>query len=230
MCRENPRPAGNGTEQDARMELATARRNMIERQLRPAPVADERVLAAFDAVPREAFAPAAQRALAYADLELPLPCGQRMMTPRTEALLLQALAPRPGERILEVGAGSGFLAACMAALGARVDALELHAELAAAARAALAAQEAGAVTVHHADAWDWQPETSYDAVALTGSLPAYDPRFERWLDPPGRLLAIVGAPPVAEARLVHCYAPGQRAVRSLFELPARPLARPGDGA
>ena len=212
------------------MELATARRNMIERQLRPAPVADERVLAAFDAVPREAFAPAAQRALAYADLELPLPCGQRMMTPRVEALLLQALAPRPGERVLEVGAGSGFLAACMAALGARVDALELHAELAAAARAALAAQAVDAVTVHHADAWDWQPETSYDAVALTGSLPAYEPRFERWLEPPGRLFAIVGAPPVAEARLVRCYAPGQRAVRSLFELPARPLARPGDGA
>ena len=211
------------------MELAAARRNMIERQLRPAPVASERVLAAFEAVPREAFAPAELRARAYADLELPLPGGERMMTPRTEALLLQALDPRPGERVLEVGAGSGFLAACMAALGARVDSLERRAELAAAARAALAAQGAAAATVHHADAWDWRPEAPYDAVALTGSLPEYDPRFEDWLRPSGRLFAIVGAPPVAEARLVRCYAPGQRAVQSLFELAARPLARPGDG-
>ena len=211
------------------MELATARRNMIERQLRPAPVASERVLAAFAAVPREAFAPAALRARAYADLELPLPGGERMMTPRAEALLLQALEPQPGERVLEVGAGSGFLAACMAALGARVDSLERRAELAAAARAALAAQGAAAAAVHHADAWAWEPEAPYDAVALTGSLPAYDPRFEDWLAPGGRLFAIVGAPPVAEARLVRCYAPGQRVVQSLFELPARPLARPGGG-
>lgn len=211
------------------MELATARRNMIERQLRPAPVASERVLAAFATVPREAFAPAALRARAYADLELPLPCGQRMMTPRVEGLLLQALEPRPGERVAEVGAGSGFLAACMAALGARVDTLELHAELADAARAALAAQGIDAATVHRADAWDWRPAEPCDAVVLTGSLPDYDPRFEDWLAAGGRLFAIVGAPPVAEARLVRCHAPGQRAVQSLFELPARPLERPGGG-
>ena len=211
------------------MEQATARRNMIERQLRPAPVASERVLAAFDAVPRAAFAPAELRARAYADLELPLPCGQRMMTPRVEALLLQALDPRPGERVLEVGAGSGFLAACMAALGARVESLELHAELAEAAGAALAAQGLDAATVRHADAFDWRPKEPVDALALTGSLPAYDPRFEDWLAPGGRLFAIVGAPPVAEARLVRCYAPGQRAARSLFELSARPLERPGGG-
>ena len=207
------------------MEPELARRNMVQRQIQAGAVRDARVLAAFSAVPREAFAPPAYRAQAFAEMEIPLPCGQRMMTPRTEALTLEALRLQPGERVLEIGAGSGFLAACMARLGARVDSVEYHAELARAASAALARHGFGAVRVRQTDVWDWEPAERYDAVVATGSMPFYDDRFERWVRDGGRLFAVVGTAPAMDAGMVHVLQPGRVWRESLFESQLAPLIR-----
>lgn len=209
------------------MNPETARRNMVERQLRGSSVLDARVLAAFLEVPREDFVPSGYVGQAFADAAVPLPCGQRMMSPRNQGLLLQALAPQPGERILEIGTGSGFLAACMRHLGAQVDSLELHPALAQAAEKALSARRGPAASVRAINAWAYQTPVRYDAVAITASMPDYDPHFEQWLKTSGRLFVTVGRPPVMEARLVRQYARAKTSTTSLFELELDPIAPAG---
>ncbi len=220
------------------MNIETARHNMVERQLRGGSVLDARALDAFLRVPREKFVPSEHSGQAFADMAIPLPCGQRMMSPRDQGLLLQSLAPRPGERILEVGTGSGFLAACMRHLGASVDSLELHPELAEAAGKALAStpwngepgqvgeSESPWVSTRAMNAWSYQTDIRYDAVSITASMPDYDPHFERWLKPEGRLFVVVGRPPVMEARLVRQHSPGKTYQKRLFELDLDPIAPP----
>ena len=207
------------------MELELARRNMVQSQIQAGAVRDARVLGAFADVPREAFVPAAHRARAFAELEIPLACGQRMMTPRTEALTLEAVALQPGERALEIGTGSGFLAACMARLGAQVDSVEYHAELADTARAVLARCGCDAVRVQQADVWDWEPAERYDAIVATASMPYYDDRFESWVHPGGRLFAVVGQAPAMDAGVVHVLQPGRAWRESMFESQLQPLIR-----
>jgi protein-L-isoaspartate(D-aspartate) O-methyltransferase len=107
---------------------------MISQQVRTWEVLDERVLEAMHSVPREVFVPAAWRSLAFADCALPLPCGKHMLTPMLVGRIMQALEVHPGGQVLEIGTGSGYLSACLAAMGASVHSMELHAELAAAAR------------------------------------------------------------------------------------------------
>src|SRR5579863_9069689 len=114
-----------------------AREQMVEQQVRAWDVLDERILDTLRAVPRERFVPASWRELSFADCELPLPCGKHMLRPMLVGRLLQTLAVRPGEQALEIGTGSGYVSACLAYLGARVRTIELHRELADAARATL---------------------------------------------------------------------------------------------
>lgn len=205
------------------MNTEAARIQMVNQQVRAWDVLDQAVLRTLREVPRERFVPAAYRNLAFADTAIPLPHGQCMMTPQVEGRLLQALAINPGDRVLEVGTGSGFLAACLATLGGQVTTLEIFADLAASARAVLEATGHGDVEVVPADVYAWQPAGSFDCIAVTGSLPVYDRRFEQWLSPGGRLFVIVGQEPIMDARLLRRGADAAVSTESLFETVITPL-------
>lgn len=204
------------------MQLA-AREQMIEQQVRAWDVLDARVLAILRQVPRELFVPPQQRFRAYADAEVPLARGQHMLRPSLVGRLLQALEVAPGERVLEVGAGSGFVTACLAAAGGRVRALEIFPELAELASRNLAAAGAREAEVVNADALNADSGVRYGAIALTGSLPVYDARFERQLEVGGRLFVVVGEPPVMEARRIRRVGEDAWATDSLLETVIDPL-------
>jgi protein-L-isoaspartate(D-aspartate) O-methyltransferase len=137
--------------------------------------------------------------------------------------MLQALGLERGERVLEVGTGTGFFAACLAELAGAVESLEIHEGLAQGARATLAALGYGRVRVQTGDVFGLSLPPGYDAIVLTGSLPVYDPRFERALAVGGRLFAIVGLPPVMEARLVTRTAADAWLAETVLETCIEPL-------
>ncbi|HUO19703.1 MAG TPA: protein-L-isoaspartate O-methyltransferase [Steroidobacteraceae bacterium] len=205
------------------MQSAQAQEQMIEQQVRAWDVLDERVLGTLRRVPRAAFVPPAQRLRAYADAEVPLPQGQHMLRPSVVGRLLQALEPAAGLRALEIGTGSGFVAACLRAAGARVRTLELYAELAALAARNLADFGMSGVEVVNADALSAASGERYGLIAVTGSLPVYDGRFERQLEVGGRLFVVVGEAPVMDARLVRRISESAWATESLFETVIDPL-------
>jgi protein-L-isoaspartate(D-aspartate) O-methyltransferase len=190
---------------------------MIDQQVRAWDVLDQRVLDALGAVPRERFVPEAFRSLAFADAAIPLPEGQHMLPPKLDGRILQACAIERGARLLDVGSGSGFLAACCAALGARVETIELRPALAGLAADNLEAAGCAGVSVATADALKFVPRTSYDVVILGAALPAYDARFERWLAPGGRLFAVVGRAAPMSALLVTRVGAEEFARDRLFE-------------
>ena len=205
------------------LDVNTARRQMIEQQVRAWDVLDLKVLAAMERVPREEFTPPAYRELAFADMNVPLGHGQSMLAPKLEGRILQALELQPDDAVLEIGTGSGYFAACLGALARTVRSVEIFADLATAARANLLRTDVHNVAVEAADAFALADDTRYDAVVLSGSLPVYDPRFEPWLAVGGRLFAVVGQGPIMEARRVTCTAPGQWLRESLFETVMDPL-------
>lgn len=209
------------------MSVELAREQMIEQQVRAWEVLDDRVLSILRSVPRETFVPSGQRFLAFADVDVPLPHGQHMLRPNVAGRLLQALELTGAESVLEVGAGSGFLTACLAAASARVKSLEIFPDLANLARANLAAIGTPNVSVITADAMqagdDAAPATRYGAIAITGSLPTYDERFQQQLEVGGRLFVIVGEPPVMEARLIRRVSEDGWIAESLFETVVDPL-------
>jgi protein-L-isoaspartate(D-aspartate) O-methyltransferase len=151
------------------------------------------------------------------------------LRPSVAGRLLQALLPRPDEAVLQIGAGSGFLTACLRAMAAQVRSLEIFPELADAARRNLAALGMRDVEVLDADALNFDSGARYGAIAVTASLPLYEARFERMLTPGGRLFVVVGEAPVMDARLVRRTAEDAWSVASLFETVIDPLvnaARP----
>ncbi|GAB3734633.1 protein-L-isoaspartate O-methyltransferase [Luteimonas pelagia] len=199
------------------LDYAKARELMVEQQVRPWDVLDARVLDVLATLPREAFAPDAHRALAYADIALPIGHGEHMMKPVVEGRMLQALALDPDEDVLEVGTGSGFATACLGRLAREVVSLERHADLADAARARLDAHRVGDnIQVLEADALLWETDRRFDAVCVTGAVDVLPPRFLRWLRPGGRLFVVRGRAPAMEAVLVRA-AGGEPRVQSLFE-------------
>ena len=205
------------------MHTADAREQMIEQQVRAWDVLEERVLDVMRLVPRELFVPQGQRYRAYADVEVPLARAQHMLRPSVAGRLLQALLPQPGEAVLEIGAGTGFVTACLRAMAAQVRSLEIFPELADAARGNLAALGMRDVEVLDADALNADSGARYGAIAVTASLPLYDARFERMLTLGGRLFVVVGAAPVMDARLVRRTAEDAWSVESLFETVIDPL-------
>jgi protein-L-isoaspartate(D-aspartate) O-methyltransferase len=205
------------------IDVAAARRQMIEQQVRAWEVLDLAVLDAMQRVPREEFAPPAYRDLAFADTCVPLGHGQSMLAPKLEGRILQALEIGTEDRVLEIGTGSGYFAACLARLGGRVRSLEIFADLADAARANLARTGVHNVHVETLDAMTLADEGAYDVVAVTGSLPVYDTRFERTLAEGGRLFVVVGQGPVMEARRVTRTGPGDWLRETLFETSMDPL-------
>jgi protein-L-isoaspartate(D-aspartate) O-methyltransferase len=200
------------------MHTEFARVQMIEQQLRAWEVFDERVLDTVRAVPRERFVPEAWRELAFADCEIALPHGKRMLRPMIVGRILQKLSLRGGEEVLEVGTGSGYLSACLARLGGRVRSLELHRDLADFARANL---QATAPTlpceVVVADGMHLSDESRYEVVVLTASLPIYETRFERALKVGGRLFIVIGAGTLQQANLVTRVRDNEWQRQPLFE-------------
>lgn len=185
------------------MNFAQARFNMIEQQIRPWNVLDTGVLELLSTVSREAFVPAAHKALAFADLEIPLPGGQCMLAPRLEARLLQDLALQAHESVLEIGAGSGFMAALLSHRAAQVLSVELLPELVEMARNNL--QKAGIrnVTVRQDDGAKLSAaHGTFDAIVLSGSVTQVPHDLLQRLNVGGRLIAIVGDEPQMRATLV----------------------------
>ncbi|WP_411852067.1 protein-L-isoaspartate O-methyltransferase family protein [Stenotrophomonas sp. LGBM10] len=196
------------------IDYAHARELMVEQQIRPWDVLEIRVLDVLARLPREAFVAESHKALAYADIELPLGFGQKMMKPVIEGRTLQALDLQPGDEVLEIGTGSGYLSACMGELAREVLSLEIEPELAATARARLDAAGLGNnVRIETADALAWDTERRFDAICVTAAVDTVPARFTQWLRPGGRLFVIRGQSPVMEAVLVKT----DGSIDSLFE-------------
>ncbi len=188
------------------MNLEQARFNMIEQQIRPWDVLDPGVLALLARVRREDFVPAAHRALAFVDTQVPLLEGAQqgacMLEPRVEARLLQELRVQPNERVLEVGSGSGFMACLLGHQASHVVSLEIRADLAGFAAANLAASGPGNVQVRHADGSAGLPgEAPFDVIVLSGSVAQVPRALLEQLKVGGRLIAIVGHEPIMRAQL-----------------------------
>lgn len=206
------------------MNFEQARFNMVEQQIRTWEVLDQQVLDLLFRVHREDYVPPQYRALAFADMEIPLGHGEKMLAPRMEARMLQELALRPADKILEVGTGSGYMTALLASLGGHVYSVDIIPEFPQAAGVRLTAHGIANATLETGDAArGWDRRAPYDAIVLTGSVPVLPAAFLKSLQPGGRLIAVVGEPPVMEARLITCVAAGAYDAVELFETCIAPL-------
>lgn len=197
---------------------------MVEQQIRTWEVLDQTVLDLLYALPREDFVPPAFRTLAFADMEIPIGEGEKMMAPKMEARVLQELGLHKTDRVLEVGTGSGYLTALLARRAAQVTSLEVRPALAAFGRANLERHGADNVVAEIGDGARGDPKRApYDAIVLTGSTPVLPRSLLEQLAPGGRLFAVVGEPPVMVARLVTCTAPGAYRSVELFDTVLAPL-------
>lgn len=211
------------------MNIEQARFNMIEQQIRPWEVLDQGVLSLLAVVHREDFVPPACRALAFIDTEVPLPDGQCMLAPRVEARLLQELKLTAADHVLEVGAGSGYMAALLANQAERVTTLEIRPALAAMARASLQRAGIGNTQVVEADgAQGHAAQAPFDAIVLSGSVSDVPPALLAQLKIGGRLVAIVGQEPVMHAVHIRRIAEQQYKRSELFDTVAPRLSGFGE--
>jgi protein-L-isoaspartate(D-aspartate) O-methyltransferase len=203
---------------ETQMNIEQARFNMIEQQIRPWEVLDPQVLDLLFVVKREDFVPDAYRNLAFADMEIPLGSGQAMLAPKIEAKLLQELDITKTDKVLEIGTGSGYMAALLAARAEHVVTVESRPELAEVARRNLERAGVNNVTVEVGNgANGWAQRGPYDAIVVSASLPAVPAALLRQLRVGGRLAVIVGEAPVMEAQLITCSAEGVYNTVNLFE-------------
>jgi protein-L-isoaspartate(D-aspartate) O-methyltransferase len=208
------------------MNIEQARFNMVEQQIRTWEVLDQSVLDSLYVVRREEFVPAAYRALAFSDLEIPLPTddGQKMLQPKVEARIVQEVSPKANERVLEIGSGSGYLTALLAHRAEHVFSVEISSALKALAETNLNKAGIRNVTLEQGDgAQGWSAHAPYDVIVLGGSTPVLPDALLAQLKAGGRLFAIVGEAPVMEARLYTCVAPGSHNSTGLFETVVAPL-------
>jgi protein-L-isoaspartate(D-aspartate) O-methyltransferase len=199
------------------------REQMIEQQVRAWDVLDGRVLELLRRIPREHFVPPAQRVFAFADIEVPLPHGQRMLRPSVAGRLLQALELTGSERVLELGAGSGFITACLAAAAVQVQSFEIIPELAALARENLASLGVRNAEITTGDGLQLDGRKRYTAIAVTASMPVYEKVFQAQLEIGGRLFVVVGEAPVMDARVIRRTSEDVWTTTSLFETVIDPV-------
>ena len=205
------------------LNIEQARFNMIEQQIRPWDVLDQRVLDTLARIPREEFVPQRYRNLAFADIAIPLGHEQVMMHPNVEGRVLQALQIQPQDRVLEIGTGSGYLTACLAQLGNQVLSVDIIAQFTETAAQRLRDHGVHNVQLQTGDAaQDWGHE-SYDVIVLTGSLPELPSSWLQRLAVGGRLFVIVGTEPIMEAGLVVRSSEQEWLSESLFETAIPPL-------
>ena len=199
-----------------------ARFNMVEQQVRTWDVLDSRVLDLMASLPREQFVPARYTNLAFADVRIPLGHGQEMMPPREEGRLVQALDVQPGDSILEVGTGSGYVTALLASLGRHVYSVDIIPEFITGAQSRLDNLNLGSkVTLEVGDASaGWDHYGPYDVIAITGSLIELPESFKRSLKVGGRLFAIEGEGPTSTAKLITRTAEERSTTENLFETQA----------
>jgi protein-L-isoaspartate(D-aspartate) O-methyltransferase len=205
------------------MNIEQARFYMIEQQIRPWDVLDQGVLDLLSIVKREEFVPAAYRNLAFSDTEVPLPCGQNMFPPKLEARILQEAAVKKHENVLEIGTGSGYMAALLGYKARHVTTVEIEPELKAFAEKNLAKTLVSNVTVALGDgAQGWGSE-QYDVIIVSGSLPVVPPSMLQQIKVGGRLLAIVGEAPVMSAEIITRVSDVAYNTAKLFETSVKPL-------
>jgi protein-L-isoaspartate(D-aspartate) O-methyltransferase len=210
------------------MNIEQARFNMIEQQIRPWDVLDLDVLNLLMVVKREDYVPAAYKALAFMDTEIPLPCGENMLAPKLEARILQDAAIKKHEHVLEIGAGSGYMAALLAHKARHVTTVEIEPELKALAEKNLAANGVTNATVMLGDgAQGWQGaganSAPYDVIVISGSLPVLPEAFLKQVKVGGRIVAIVGEAPVMSAELITRTSDVAYNTVKLFETSVKPL-------
>ena len=192
--------------------------NMIEQQIRPWDVLDKRVLETMGAIPREMFVPREYAGLACADIEIPLAHGRRLLFPRMEGRLLQALAIQPGDRVLEIGTGCGHLTACLARLGGTVTSVDCHQDFIDQAAGHLKTLGMDNVTLTlEKNLAAPTADGVFDAIAVTAALPAVEESLIHKLTVGGRLFVVTGSPPVMEATLITRTGEAEWRTEPLFE-------------
>lgn len=197
--------------------LNQARHLMIQQQIKPWEVNNDRILNAISQLPRDEFVPDSYKNLAYADFKIPLSDGERMMSPTIEAKMLQALDPQSNETILEIGTGSGYITACLASLGLHVTSYETSATLMNKALTKLEAHNIKNIKLHHGDAFSSESNTQYHIIAVTGALPEIPQSLKNQLEIGGRLFVITGHPPIMEAMLIQRVNQDKYSEVSLFD-------------
>jgi len=208
----------------ADMNIEKARHNMIEQQIRPWDVIDQRVLDLLQRIPREDFVLPEYRSLAFTDMELPIGHDEVMMEPKLEARMLQTLAIKPDDKVLEIGTGSGYVTAMLAALAAKVVSVEIEPALLQQAERNLATKGIGNVTLQQGDASSgWQDGQPFNAIVVTGSLPVLPKALKENLQVGGRLFAVVGTAPAMTALLVTRINSNEWREEPLFETVVPPL-------
>ena len=211
------------------MNLEQARSNMVEQQIRTWEVLDQDVLDLLYSVPREEFVPPSCRNLAFTDLEIPLEpgnsAGEKMWAPKLEARVLQELAPKRSDRVLEIGTGSGYLTALLAHRSAHVHSVEIQPALAAFGKANIARHGVDNVSLALGDGANGVVcGGPFDIIVLTGSVPQLPRALLDLLAPGGHAFAVIGDLPIMTAKLIACTAAGALRTVELFETVLAPLA------
>lgn len=207
----------------------SARRLMVECQVRTWDVLDPRVLEVMEKLPRERFVPDRYKGLAFSEANIPLDHGQMMMQPKVEGRVLQAVNVQPGERVLDVGTGTGYLAACLARMGGRVLSVDCFEDFIADAEQSwqnLGIEDVRGMTQESATL-DWTNDR-FDVITVTGSMPQLHDSFRDHLNPGGRLFVVTGRAPVMEAELITRVDEDDWARESLFETNLPPLLNAWD--
>ncbi len=206
------------------MTTENARRNMITQQLRTCNILDEHILNIIRASKRESFVPEAFRHLAFADVQIPLPHEETMMTPLQEGALLQNLAIEPQDKILEIGTGTGYLTSLLAKLGEHVFSVDIYPDFISTAQTQLNKYKITNVTLNQADAaTGWEQEQPYDIICITGSLPFLPERFKNSMAIGGRLFAVLGQSPAMHATIVSRLSENDWQAKQLFETDLKAL-------
>jgi protein-L-isoaspartate(D-aspartate) O-methyltransferase len=200
------------------MNFDQARFNMVEQQIRPWEVLDERVLELLEKTHREDFVPVRYRKMAFSDIAIPLDHDQSMMKPVIEGRLLQALEVKPDETVLEIGSGSGFITACLAQLAKHVVSVDVFEQFTKEVAAKLKEKNIHNVELETGNAMTgWQPEQAHDVLVVNGSVASIPDHFRGWVNPGGRIFIVCGDEPAMEAMLLTKLNATDWREESLFE-------------
>lgn len=206
------------------MNIEKARFNMIEQQVKPWKVFDERLLGAMATVPREKFVPEAHRNLAYADFAIPLGHNQFMLAPREIARMIQALDLTGDEKVLEIGCGSGYASALLSKLARKVFSVDIIADFVKETKKRLKKLAFNNIVIEEVDAADgWLAQAPYDAILITSAIPELTDSLKRSLSDNGRIVAVLGSAGSYMVNACHLDENNQWICEELFPVDAKPM-------